>query len=233
MIKLTRRFTLLVPDFIKNSRLFNEVVVKRLHKGFWDLDWKIKFKDVSDEGWTKYYDLVNSKAFRDEDMTEKQKDEVINNLVGKTVLEVGCGTGKLCIKIAKRDYDVSCLDASKFMIDRCMENASKENVHIKSRHGFLESLPYRDKFFDTVVCCDTLEHVRDLKKSVHHLKRVARKRVIVLVPRQKYSRYTPDLHTQFFETEGKLERIMNIPSHFVKMVDGDMLYVGDLERLTH
>lgn len=70
-----------------------------------------------------------------------------------------------------------------------------------------ERLPFKDASFDVVHCAHTLEHVRDLPAAIAELKRVARKQVIVVVPRQRYFEFTMDLHLQFFETPEDLQRM--------------------------
>jgi SAM-dependent methyltransferase len=71
-----------------------------------------------------------------------------------------------------------------------------------------ERLPFKDASFDVVHCAHTLEHVRDLHAAIAELKRVARKQVIVVVPRQRYFEFTMDLHLQFFETPEDLSRVI-------------------------
>lgn len=69
-----------------------------------------------------------------------------------------------------------------------------------------ERLPFKDASFDVVHCAHTLEHVRNLGAAIAELKRVARKQVIVVVPRQRWFEFTMDLHLQFFETPDALQR---------------------------
>ena len=48
--------------------------------------------------------------------------------------------------------------------------------------GDAESLPFRDKSFDTVVLGDVLEHLDDPLRAVAEARRVARRRVVATVP---------------------------------------------------
>jgi SAM-dependent methyltransferase len=70
-----------------------------------------------------------------------------------------------------------------------------------------ERLPFKDASFDVVHCAHTLEHMRDLHAAFAELKRVARRQVIVVVPRQRYFDFTMDLHLQFFEQPEDLQRL--------------------------
>jgi peptide methionine sulfoxide reductase MsrA len=55
--------------------------------------------------------------------------------------------------------------------------------------------------------------VKDLEKAVGELKRVARKKIVVLIPKQKYRLYAENYHTQFFERQEQLSDIFGL-AHF-------------------
>lgn len=65
----------------------------------------------------------------------------------------------------------------------------------------IQSLPFDDAAFDTVVCTHTLEHVQDIAGAVSELRRVAARQLILVVPRQRPYKYTFDLHIHFFPYE--------------------------------
>ena len=85
------------------------------------------------------------------------------------------------------------------------------------------SPPFCTSAFDTVVCSHTLEHIPDLWRAATELRRVA-KRVLVVVPCQRYYRYTVDYHLHFFPQAGPLERLLGGTA---KLVDGDWFVVAD------
>jgi ubiquinone/menaquinone biosynthesis C-methylase UbiE len=74
----------------------------------------------------------------------------------------------------------------------------------------VERLPFPDRSFDVVACCHTLEHVTDLGAAWRELQRVARRRVLVVVPRQRYYYYTLDEHLHFFPDAASLERALGL-----------------------
>lgn len=53
-----------------------------------------------------------------------------NKISGKMVLELGCGTGSFGIEMAKRGYEMICLDLSGDMLDRAAEKAAAEGLDI-------------------------------------------------------------------------------------------------------
>jgi predicted TPR repeat methyltransferase len=53
-----------------------------------------------------------------------------NGLEASLILELGCGTGSFGIEMAKRGYEMICLDLSGDMLDCASEKAIKEGVNI-------------------------------------------------------------------------------------------------------
>ncbi|MBI3579632.1 MAG: methyltransferase domain-containing protein, partial [Ignavibacteriales bacterium] len=97
--------------------------------------------------------------------------------------------------------------------------ANESGVAITWKEGFAESLPVADKSFDYVTCCHTLEHVKDLAKTTSELKRVARKKIIILTPKQKFRLYAENYHTQFFERKEQLIEAFGLSRYECKEID--------------
>jgi len=79
-----------------------------------------------------------------------------------------------------------------------------------------------------VTCCHVLEHVQDAEAAVRELRRVARRRLVVVVPRQREYRYTFDLHLRFFPYPSSLQQLMRRRGARCEVVDNDLLYVEEL-----
>lgn len=100
---------------------------------------------------------------------------------GETVVEIGCGEGELLGRLqawrpARRLLGV---DVSPAILREA-----------RSRHGWTVSvqsadgLALRDGIADVVVACEVLEHVPDPDEALREIARVARRRVILSVPRE-------------------------------------------------
>lgn len=91
---------------------------------------------------------------------------------GKTALEVGCGGGILTEEICKMGFVTTGIDPSDQSLNTAINHAKASGLYIKYDNGTGEQLPYSDKSFDCVFCCDVLEHVRDLQKVISEISRV-------------------------------------------------------------
>jgi 2-polyprenyl-6-hydroxyphenyl methylase/3-demethylubiquinone-9 3-methyltransferase len=91
---------------------------------------------------------------------------------GKTALEVGCGGGILCEEIARMGFATTGLDPSERSLRIARGHAAANGLNISYEQGAGEAVPFRDRSFDVVFCCDVLEHVADLPKVISEISRV-------------------------------------------------------------
>jgi len=91
---------------------------------------------------------------------------------GKRALEVGCGGGILCEEIARMGFETTGLDPSEVSLRAAVRHARATGLDVRYLKGIGESLPFADRAFDVVFCCDVLEHVRDLPAVISEVSRV-------------------------------------------------------------
>jgi len=238
------KFKRALPDWARdrlsavNQRFFARRTLQRRYGSWFDVDWRKKFHALSDAEWQRAYDEV-WKHHRN-DCVEETDAAMILAALGEpgTVLEVGCGMGTLAIRLAQAGFQVTGMDVSKLALQQASERASEAGVQIAWQEGFAESLPFSDKTFDYITCCHTLEHVKDLAKAVMELKRVTKKKIVVLVPKQRYRLYADNYHTQFFERPEQLINPFGLAQYLCQEINCSdhqnefqghaFLYVGDL-----
>jgi len=206
-VSLYLRFKALLPKGLRsvlssiNQRFFARTTIQRRYGAWFDVDWRKRYSTLSNEEWIRAYDEVWKRHHND--CVDETDTAMILGLLGSaahtpSVLEVGCGAGSLACAMAKAGFRVTCVDVSGEALSQAERRAAAEGVSLTVRQGFAESLPFADKTFDVITCCHTLEHVKDLAAATSELKRVARQKLIVLVPRQEYRLYADNYHTQFF-----------------------------------
>ena len=107
-----------------------------------------------------------------------------------------------------------------------------KNPEIDFRAVNIEDLPFIDSAFDTVVCTHTLEHVLDIERAISELRRVAKKRLIIVVPKQRPYKYTFDLHIHFFPYKWSLLAYMQqserTGSRSLRLIEGDWYYQEEI-----
>jgi len=96
---------------------------------------------------------------------------------GKTVLDVGCGTGILLPYLSEKVKEkglILALDFSWNMIFEAKKNRiypQEEKPHLHFINASVEALPLKDQTIDYITCLDTFAHVTDQKKAVYEMSR--------------------------------------------------------------
>ncbi|MGN7948000.1 class I SAM-dependent methyltransferase [Microbacterium sp. 22215] len=88
---------------------------------------------------------------------------------GRTLLDVGSGTGSLSAAFAAAGWNVTGCEPEPTM----REIASREHAGIPVVDGALPQLPFRDRAFDAVVANFVLNHVADPRMAAQELSRVS------------------------------------------------------------
>jgi 2-polyprenyl-6-hydroxyphenyl methylase/3-demethylubiquinone-9 3-methyltransferase len=91
---------------------------------------------------------------------------------GATLLDVGCGGGLLAEEFARAGLRVTGIDPSAESIETARCHAAASALAIDYVTGCGERLPFEDRSFDNVACCDVLEHVDDVDRVIAEIARV-------------------------------------------------------------
>lgn len=96
----------------------------------------------------------------------------------RSILDVGCGDGRVTHVLAERGFEMTGLDGSATALAR---------LRVPHKRGEVDAIDFPDDSFDLVLCTEVLEH---LPGEVHEgclreLARVARSYVLVTVPNEE------------------------------------------------
>ena len=118
-------------------------------------------------------------------IAETQEAEIVRFLApieGRRILDVGTGTGRAAIALARRGAVVTGVDASAEMLEVAQRRARDAGVDVTFRGGDAHRLDVADRSFDAVVCLRVLMHTPDWRQSLAELCRVADGRVVFDYP---------------------------------------------------
>ena len=133
------------------------------------------------------------------------------DVMGDSVCDVGCGTGYLLSLIRAARPALHTCHGVDFVIEDAAVLAGV--VFTAAR---IETLPFPDRFFDTVVCTHVIEHILDYRAAIAELRRVANRRLIIVVPREREYKYTFNPHFNFFPYTHSFLRAMHpVPAAYV------------------
>jgi len=103
-------------------------------------------------------------------------------LSGRSVLDVGTGTGRAALQMARAGARVTAVDSSEEMLTVAQQRAANEHLTLTFAVADGHRLEFANQSFDVVICLRVLMHAVDWHALVAELCRVARHRVIVDYP---------------------------------------------------
>lgn len=101
---------------------------------------------------------------------------------GRTVLDVGTGTGRAAIALGRRGAIVTGVDASAEMLAVARRRAEEARVTATFLREDAHRLSFGDRSFDAVICLRVLMHTPGWRQSLGELCRIARHRVVFDYP---------------------------------------------------
>lgn len=70
------------------------------------------------------------------------------------ILDIGCGTGRHSIELAKRGYSVTGVDLSNSMLKRAREKAIEQKVNVDFKKADARSLAFKEEFDLVIMLCE-------------------------------------------------------------------------------
>lgn len=234
-MKIARNITIVIhyildqfiPPIIRDNKYFMSLLM-RLSLGkssSWLMNFKENLPRMSGADLEEYYrESASAHIERETDLNAKCVDRIKKSILGADVLDIACGRGYL----AKELSPGHTVTGADFIIDPQM---AADNPEITWNSENIEALTYSDDQFDTVICTHTLEHVVHVENALSELRRVAKQRLIIVLPKQRVYQYTFDLHVHFFQYIWQVEMLMlkdnENGSFTLELVGGDWFLIED------
>jgi len=120
--------------------------------------------------WSVTYD-ADENLTRDLDQTTTRS--LLADFRPDSILELGCGTGKNTVFLARIGKQVHALDFSQGMVEKARAKVQAENVHFEMADLTLR-WPCKADAYDLIVCNLVLEHIENLSHIFSEAQRTLR-----------------------------------------------------------
>jgi ubiquinone biosynthesis O-methyltransferase len=100
--------------------------------------------------------------------------ELLGDVRGRSVLDVGCGDGELAVELWKRGANVTGIDASREMIEAARSRAQREGAEIEFSATDAGNIPFASERFDIVAAVTILCFVENAAPVFAEIARVLR-----------------------------------------------------------
>ncbi|MCX5795948.1 MAG: class I SAM-dependent methyltransferase [Elusimicrobia bacterium] len=177
--------------------------------------------------WAAVYDTDGNPLIA---MEEPVVDRLLGPVRGLSVADIGCGTGRHAVRLARRGASVTGLDFSEGMLAKARAKPGAAAVRF-IRHDLARPLPLPSGGFDRVVCSLVLEHIKDLGRLFRELKRVCRRDGTIVVTAMHPALWLKGQSARFFDP--KSGRDIRPRSHRQTLSDYVMAAVAAGLRLSH
>ena len=109
----------------------------------------------------------------------------VGRIQGRPILDVGTGTGRAALLMARGGATVTGVDASDEMLAIARQRAREQGLSVTFENGDAHKLPFRDRAFDVVISLRVIMHTPRWTDCVGELCRVADQLVILDYPSRR------------------------------------------------
>jgi ubiquinone/menaquinone biosynthesis C-methylase UbiE len=120
--------------------------------------------------WSAIYDAEDNPLIV---LEEPQVNRLLGDVRGLRIANLGCGTGRHTLTMARAGARVTAVDFSMGMMVKARGKPGAETVQF-IRHDLSCGLPFASRTFDRVTCCLVLEHIADLDRIIGEMARICR-----------------------------------------------------------
>jgi len=135
---------------------------------------KLNLKKQWDQATPSWVDFVRTgKDYHRDELNNPAMFEILGNISGKKILDLGCGEGYNARIMAKKGAKVWGVDFSKKMIDFAIQKEKKDKLGIVYHPADAYNLKmFKNNTIDIVVCFMALQDIRDYQKAIKEAYRV-------------------------------------------------------------
>jgi len=134
--------------------------------------------------------------------TKPQEDlpkiaKLLQKREAKKILDLGCGSGRHTVFLAKYGFEVYGIDIAPKGIKMTGDWLRKEKLKANLKIGSIyKRLPYRNNFFDAIISTQTIHHqrIQAIRRAIKEIERILRPKglIFITVRKRKFRKFYPE-----------------------------------------
>ncbi len=173
---------------------------------------------------TSEFDLEKEQFFKKVNIKLKQ---ILGDIKGKQVLDVGCGIGSLSFYLAQEGANVVGIDLSGELIEYCKEQSKKLGYSIEFREMNAQIPDFDEESFDIIVGSRIIHHLPDLNLFYKVCKRILKKNGFIAFIEPLKKNPIVQLNRKYFAPEERT--IHEHPLYIREVINAGKIF-GNLEH---
>ena len=145
--------------------------------------------------WSHQYDLDGNPLIA---LEEKYFPEILGEVRGLRIADVGCGTGRHAARLAHAGAEVLALDFSTGMMRKARARFGADQVAFAVA-DISQPLPLRNGSFYRVICCLVLDHIHDVASLFGEFRRICRGDGFIAISSMHPAMMLRDIQAQFHD----------------------------------
>lgn len=162
----------------------------------------VRTADTVQSGYDRWAAVYDHDANPLVNLEEPVVHELVGEVAGRKVLDLGCGTGRHALWLAEQGADVTAVDFSDGMLAEARKKPGAESIHFLA-HDLHQRLPFSHASFDLVVSGLVLEHLSDLRPFLMEMRRVLRSPGRAIISAMHPAMFLRDAQAQFRDPESQ------------------------------
>ncbi len=109
----------------------------------------------------------------------------------RRVLDLGCGSGRHTVCLAKKGFDVYGIDSAPAGIELTRDWLRQEGLRADLKLGSIyEKLPYEDRYFDALIAVQVINHgsIESIRRLIDEIRRILRPNGLIYITTRRIKR---------------------------------------------
>jgi len=148
------------------------------------------------------YDLEKEQFFRKANLKFKQ---ILGNVKGKKILDVGCGVGSLAFYLAQKGANVTGIDLSSNLVEYCKEQSNNLGLSIEFKVMNAQIPDFEAESFDIILGSRVIHHLPDLGLFFNRCKKLLKKKGFIAFIEPLKKNPIVELNRKYFAPKERTE----------------------------